>query len=309
MKLIINADDLGVSPTVNEAVLEGVQGGVITAASLMVNMPWAEAAAADLRKQAPQLSLALHFTLTSGKAMSLRDEIPLLVDHQGHFKHGFLGLWKNLSSRWVERRYAADFLEQIRMEFRTQLAAMDRLVRDYGLVFDHLDSHQHIHAIPGIMEICRQEAERRSLALRIPREPLGDTKRIVRRLFTWLPGGVVKRSILFYCCKRTQQKIGYFGILETGKVDNRAIREIARFLSKNDTDQEIFELNVHPSRRRSAEMDEREGRIQANSEDRKFHLSPWREKELTTLLAPEFRSLLDEKGIQLISFNTNDPQI
>ncbi|HEY0517386.1 MAG TPA: ChbG/HpnK family deacetylase, partial [Solirubrobacteraceae bacterium] len=62
--LIVNADDLGASARVNRGILEAHEQGVVTSASLMVDMPGAQDAA-SLRQRAPQLSVGLHATLTS----------------------------------------------------------------------------------------------------------------------------------------------------------------------------------------------------------------------------------------------------
>jgi predicted glycoside hydrolase/deacetylase ChbG (UPF0249 family) len=58
--LIINGDDLGLSPGVNDGILEAHTRGVLTSASLMVLAPAAEAAA-DVAKAHPTLSIGLHF--------------------------------------------------------------------------------------------------------------------------------------------------------------------------------------------------------------------------------------------------------
>jgi predicted glycoside hydrolase/deacetylase ChbG (UPF0249 family) len=62
--LIVNADDLGASAGVNRGILEGCEHGIVTSASLMVDMPAAEEFASR-RHEAPRLSVGLHATLTS----------------------------------------------------------------------------------------------------------------------------------------------------------------------------------------------------------------------------------------------------
>jgi predicted glycoside hydrolase/deacetylase ChbG (UPF0249 family) len=58
--LVVNADDLGMSPGVNEGVLEAHARGIVTSASLMVNRPGAEHATTLLGAH-PALSVGLHF--------------------------------------------------------------------------------------------------------------------------------------------------------------------------------------------------------------------------------------------------------
>ena len=62
--LIVNGDDLGASAGVNRGILEAHREGILTSASLMVDMPAAEEFGAR-RDEAPQLSVGLHATLTS----------------------------------------------------------------------------------------------------------------------------------------------------------------------------------------------------------------------------------------------------
>ena len=299
-KLIINADDLGFSPAVNRAVLEGAAFGTITAASLMVNMPFAAAAVGLVRRHCPELSLALHFTLTSGKPVASPEEIPLLVDERGYFKHGFLGLWKNLA---LKKRHNA-FLNQVHTEFQSQFHRMEQFAQSHGLRFDHLDSHQHIHVLPGIREILQQTADEHGLHLRVPRELFGSVERFASRFHTWLPGGILKRTLLNMHTFRLRQRIGYFGILETGKIDKTAIQAILRTIRSQNGPWEVFELNIHPS----AEEKESDKNcvLCASGDDIAFHRSPWRRREFDAIMAPELLSLVADYDIQLSGFQTDN---
>ena len=69
-KLIVTADDFGFSPSVNGAVIEAHKNGILTASSLMVNMPFAEQAVEQVSNEVPKLGLGLHICLTSGKPVT-----------------------------------------------------------------------------------------------------------------------------------------------------------------------------------------------------------------------------------------------
>ena len=324
-KLIVNADDFGLSPGVNRAILHGVAQGGITAASLMVNMPFAEDAAAQIMASCPNLSVALHFCLTSGRAVLPQKAIPALVDAGGYFKPGFLGLWRGLTSY----KTRTDVLAQASAEWDAQLERMERFVEKYSLRFDHLDSHQHIHVLPGLLELCEREAEKRRLILRIPREPFGDCRRVLRRFASWFPGGLARKVILDHHLRRsrrdrptisdhptfrgnsgshTEQQVGYFGILDTGQVGLAAFREIVRVIRNDQSGCEIFELNIHPA---IDDNDLPEEDIRARNEeplfskdDAAFQRSPWRKQECELVNSPEFTRLLAENNIFLASFAT-----
>jgi len=307
-KLIVNADDLGLSPGVNLAILHGVAQGGITAASLMVNMPFAEDAAAKVGASYPDLSVALHFCLTSGQAVLPQQTIPALVDDRGFFKSGFLGLWRGL----VSRKTRTDILAQALAEFDAQMQRMERLAAQYSLRFDHLDSHQHIHVLPGLLELFEREAEKQRLILRIPHEHFGDCRRVWRCFASWFPGGLAKKAILDNHLRRSrrdrpvirvEQPVGYFGILDTGQVGLAAFREIVRIIRDDRSGYEIFELNIHPACYRDEyQKEQQDGKISYSRDDAAFQRSPWRRREWELVISPEFNKLLAENGIALTSF-------
>jgi len=275
--LTITADDFGFSPSVNEAVLRAAEFGVLGAAGVMTNMPFAEEAVAAVKQRTPNLCLGLHFALTSGVACAPKEEIPLLVDGNGRFRHGFGGLFILLRGKnGVEGR------RQIQREFDAQLAEADRLAKEYGVEFKRLDSHQHVHVLPGIFEVLQDEAERRCWTLRIPRERFGGVGRFFRRLFAWGPTGLLKREILKYFLPSVAGE-DYFGILDTGKMDAAAWKEILAVLNRP-----VAEVNIHPSLDPGAD----EAVWQCSEGDRVFHRSAWRRREFDALIKEEFRQRL-----------------
>ena len=291
-KIIINADDLGFSPSVNSAILHCAEQGTVTAASVMVNMPFAEEALSQIQQRTPPLSLALHFTLTSGKPVSPPQDVPLLVDTDGLFRLGFLGLWQTLASK---KRPA--LLAQIQTELSAQLRLMDQLTEKYQCCFNHLDSHQHIHALPGIWELLQREATQRHLPLRVPREQWGTLHRCSHRYWSWFPQGLLKQAILHRCLHHVPQTIGYFGILETGRMDSSALLKIFQSVGKNSTF-DLYEINTHPS----ALAEDHEGTVCCSEADKKFHLSFWREKEFQALKSNNILSWAQQYNIILTGF-------
>ena len=69
-RLIVNADDYGLSRGVNTGIIEAAETGVVTSASMMVNLPGFNDAAARAGSR-PSLSLGLHLNLTTGKPLTL----------------------------------------------------------------------------------------------------------------------------------------------------------------------------------------------------------------------------------------------
>ena len=289
-QVILNADDLGFSSSVNRAILLATSNGTLTAASLMVNMPFAEEAVKAIHESCADLSLGLHFCLTSGRSVAGAGQVPLLVNSNSCFRHGFLGIWRLLCSQWKK-----EVLEQIRIEFLTQLERMDLFASRYSLQFDHLDSHQHIHVFPDVFDMMEGEAQKRNLVLRIPRERLGPSKRVLYRFFTWFPSGLLKKGILDYHLRKRVQAVGYYGILDTGKMDQRALHSIFETLVPGKT----YEINIHPSEELPVQGFRSED---SSAGDIEFHRSPWRQREYAALLDPELKTMIERKRIQLVGF-------
>lgn len=82
-KLIITADDYGMSKAVNAAIDEGIEKGLITSTNVMVNMP--EYKEAVKLKKIEGVSVGLHWTLACGFPVSSPEDIPSLVSESGGF--------------------------------------------------------------------------------------------------------------------------------------------------------------------------------------------------------------------------------
>lgn len=129
--LIVNADDFGRSPAVNDGVIRCHEEGIVTSATLMVRWPDAEAAAAYARRSTT-LGVGLH------------------VD---------LGEWVYRDGEW-QTRYEVlgeETLDAARAEVDAQVARFVALV---GRPPTHLDSHQHVHrddpARAAVLEAARR---------------------------------------------------------------------------------------------------------------------------------------------------------
>lgn len=159
-RLILNADDLGLSPEVNAAIEQAHREGVLTAASLMVGEP-AAAEGVDLARRNPRLAIGLHLTLTDGTPTLPPERIPALVQANGRFRDDMAGLGLVLAASRAARA-------QLRAEIAAQFAAF----RATGLPCDHLNAHKHYHLHPVIAAAAFAEAARHGLrAVRIPWEP------------------------------------------------------------------------------------------------------------------------------------------
>lgn len=130
-----------------------------------------EDAARSLRAE-PSLDVGLHLTFVAERPLSSPVEVPTLVGRDGRFlpDHG------RFLRRWFQGRIS---LREVELEARRQLAR----VRDVGLTITHLDSHQHLHALPPIFDVVAALAAEHGIPyVRLPRDAHG----VPTRLDRWL---------------------------------------------------------------------------------------------------------------------------
>ena len=90
--IIVHADDLGETHSVNAAAIKALEGRTIKSASLMVPCPWFPEIA-DYAKSHPDADFGLHLTLTSERIyyrwgpVAPAEKVPSLVDQNGYFHH------------------------------------------------------------------------------------------------------------------------------------------------------------------------------------------------------------------------------
>ncbi len=169
-RVIVTADDFGLSEAVNEAVERACRDGVLTTASLMVAGP-AAADAVRRAKAVPQLRVGLHLVAVEGPAAAPA-AIPDLVDAAGQFPPDQLGLALGYHFRPTHRR-------QLAAEIRAQFAAFART----GLRLDHANAHKHMHLHPTVGRLLIEVGREFGLpAVRVPREPAGPMRRAGARV-------------------------------------------------------------------------------------------------------------------------------
>lgn len=142
-RIIVNADDFGISETVNQAVVNAFKSGIISSTSIMANMP----AFDDAVKKAYENNLAnkigLHFNIMEGVPLTdLIKQCPRLCEDGNTFSYK-----RNTVFKWTKKEKKA-----IREEFCAQY---DKVV-NAGIIPTHLDSHVHSHTeIPIFLIISK----------------------------------------------------------------------------------------------------------------------------------------------------------
>ena len=159
--IIINADDFGRHAEINRAVEEGLVHGCLRSATVMPGGA-AFAGAIDIARRHEELGLGVHFTLVDGHPILPPEEIPSLLGSEGDFLPDHTALLKRYLKGGVN-------LEEVRRELAAQLQKIEAT----GIPISHVDSHQHMHTLPGIIDIVLDLAARAGIrAVRTPRTPL-----------------------------------------------------------------------------------------------------------------------------------------
>ncbi len=148
MKLIINADDFGLTRGVNLGIIEAFQQGIVRSTTLMVGMP-AERHAVELACQHPGLKVGIHLRLTAGTPMA--DNVPTLLGETDQLQ--------NQSRFWDNQSMNP---EEIERELRAQIEHFLR----HGIALSHMDGHHHCHRHPLVAPIARKLAEEYRVPLR-----------------------------------------------------------------------------------------------------------------------------------------------
>jgi len=164
-RLIVNADDFGLSVAINRGIAFAHRCGTVTSTTLLINGP-AVAHAMALARRHRSLSVGLHLNLTEGACIAGRHNVRSLVDDSGCFRTPVIRA--DSSPADVVRRAEEEFdarvdADDVRREFAAQL-------RGFQEVFDHLpthlDSHQHVHRRPAVIEPFMELAVRHHLPVR-----------------------------------------------------------------------------------------------------------------------------------------------
>jgi hopanoid biosynthesis associated protein HpnK len=284
--VIINADDFGLSASVNRGIIEAHRGGVVTSATLLANMPGFEEAV-RLSSENPGLGVGVHLNVVRGRPVSPPESVPTLVSASGDF----LGAAWALAARVVRGAVAAADLER---EFSAQI----RRVMDAGVAPTHVDSEKHAHAVPPVFRAAVKSARVAGIqAIRFPAESPELVRRLPRVSQPML--GRVKSRIIRTLTHRNRDELGsaglsttdhFFGIAAQAELNSDALCALADALPPG-----VCEVTCHPGYvdQDLLAISERVGG---------YWINRVREKELAALTSPEVRDSFARNHVTLLNF-------
>jgi hopanoid biosynthesis associated protein HpnK len=281
-RLIVNADDFGLTSGVNRAIIEGHMRGAITSATLMANMPGFDAAV-RLAKDHPSLGVGLHINITQGRPVASASRVGSMINDRGEF-------W-GTSGAILKRLLAGRFkVEEVVIELRAQIEK----ALNAGLRLTHVDSHKHTHALPQICDAIVSTIKEYGInAIRAPRERwrfdrAADSFKLVKQ-----SAGAFGISQLCRVSDARLKKSGvktpdfFFGVARTGFWTKPWLIDLIERLPAGAS-----ELMCHPGYEDS-ELDVVKTRLRAS-----------RTNELRLLTDPDVVAKLKENGVKLINFST-----
>ncbi len=283
-RLIVNADDFGLTAGVNRAIAEGHRDGLITSATLMANSRAFDDAVA-LAKRTPKLSVGCHVVLVDGEPVLPAEKVvSLLGAERGQFRV------KLSDFAFCAMRWRLD-----EGEIEAEATAQIRKIQAAGLTVTHCDTHKHVHMFPPVLRPLLRAAK--ACGVRAVRNPFTPLKplafaHLARRPKLWTRYSEVKvLRRLGAGFRRAVEEAelattdGTFGIVVTGAMDLQLFEAIVGNVPGG-----TWEFVCHPGYN-----DEDLGGVRTR-------LRASRVKELEVLRSKEARKAVERAGIEVISY-------
>ena len=288
-RLIVNADDFGMTRGINRAIVEGCRDGIITSTTLMATALAFDNAIGCVHDLSPPASIGCHVILLDGVPALPPDQIPSLLsgssDSSPEFRTALGGFAQ------------AAFLGKLNpAEVEAEATAQIRRLLKAGVGVSHMDCHKHAHMFPRVVTPILRAANKCGVkAVRNPFGPIFPQSpgRILRNPKTWRR--VTELAVLRSFAANFRSEVarhgihtpdGSVGVLDTGTLDLQSFLQIVETLPEG-----TWEFVCHPGYN-DVELDQVRTRLRQS-----------RETELAVLTSPEARAALARCGIELISFH------
>jgi chitin disaccharide deacetylase len=262
--LIVHADDVGMTHSINAATIAALDTGLVNSASIMVPCPWFPEIA-DYARSHPQVDFGLHLTLTSERVyyrwgpVASKDKVPTLVDENGYFH-----------LNWTPANRIAP--KEAELELRAQI---DRAY-SMGIRPTHLDSHQYRLLTNGkeLFEAFLRVAHDHKLPAFVARDWFAESP--------YLESALTSADIV----------IDHTVTINPG-IPPEKWNEFYKTALKN-LSPGVTEFVIH--------LAFADDEMKAATRERDTWGAAWRQRDFDFFTGPQFRQLLREQNIQLITW-------
>jgi predicted glycoside hydrolase/deacetylase ChbG (UPF0249 family) len=288
-RLIINADDFGLTPGVNRAIYEAHERGVVTSATLMANSRAFDGAVEIARAATnSSFSVGCHVVLLDGEPLLPATSVPTLLQ-PGNGTRQFRA---SLNSFVI-----ASFLHKLNpQELEAEASAQMQRIQWSGLKPSHFDTHKHAHMFPAVLRPLLRAAK--ACGVKAVRNPFGQVwplplTSLLRTRQVWTRFAQLNGLRTFAANFRREVEAhglcttdGSLGLLVTGVLDLKLFAAIVDGIPEG-----TWEFVCHPGYQDAA-LDQVHTRLRES-----------REQELSLLVSPEAKAVLQRRGIELISYH------
>jgi len=308
-KLVINADDCGADEARNAGIFEAIKKGVVTGVSILPNGPAFDDAMQQIKSiNSKKVSWGVHINLSEGKPLS--SGLHILTEPDGRF-HGKSAAIKIFASRLPNRGNAptgpllnegwnkigscdkkSSSRTALEEEISVEIDAQIKKLMDAGVFVTHIDSHHHIHVFPAVIETAIKIAQKHRIPwIRMPEEAkpsyinLDISEEISAEAGLFSKYAAEARTRIETSGMRTANH--FRGLYLKGMLSLSLVEEL--LLTLHDG---LTEFMTHPGHANTGHLS---GPFSAFS-------THDRERELATLLHPDFPLLLKRSGVTLTPF-------
>lgn len=289
MKIIVTADDYGLTRGVTDTILVAVDHGAVNCVSLVANGDDFNRAVEEAKKR-PEMQIALHLNLTDGKPVA---EIfgSELLNGRGEFYLLFQTIW----SRHVLSSRKQQLFDDVKKEIRAQVKKIQQALPGRTIF---LNGHDHVHMIPFVVRAVADVADELELKyVRISDEPFFIVPTQLVQYFSANPlKWLLLKLLSIYArrCmkgKRVQTTDTFVGLLFTGTMTVDVVRAAFKKITSQT---QVVEVLFHPGKADKATEADRwpEGGRTPN-----WFFSPDRDREGSEACKPELKQLIGSKGV------------
>lgn len=154
MKVIVNADDCGINPHVNQHIKDAIEAGKLTSTTIMANMADLDGAFELYERYHKYISFGAHLNLTEGTPIIASKT---LLDFGYYVEKDDQITFDGDRAEYYHYKYLPRY---VRDEIYKELSAQLNMIQKTGVMLSHLDSHHHIHtsfSLKGVMAQLSKE--------------------------------------------------------------------------------------------------------------------------------------------------------